>query len=557
MNDPKDSRKPPDDELRDVHDRMDALKRTVEQLEAAMEALRQSEAGYRALWEAVPDPIFRCTRGGIIVGFKPAPQFRLFAPVDEFLGKPFRDVLPATTAELIQRAIDYAFATRQMQVIEYRLPFEGASRDYEGRMVVCSEDEVLVIVRDITARKQTEEAQHKAHEILEERVRERTAELTKLVAQLEQEMAERKRIESALRASEEQFRAEYKAIPVPTYTWRKTGDEFTLVDFNDAALRITRGKARDILGKTAREVHSGRPDIIEHLRRCFEQRTMLREEMPYHYTTTGEDRHLIVTYAHVPPDLVMVHTVDITERVEAEQAFRREEELLRQMLAVQDRDRKLLAYEIHDGLSQHLTGALLLLQGFRDLVAKDPKEAWRAFEAGLRSLSQGVSESRRLIGGLRPPVLDKSGVVAAVENLVLEARQRGGPKIEFASDVRFDRLEPTLENAIFRIVQECLTNACRHSKSERVLVRLAQRGDRIRVEIRDWGVGFDPGTVRGLHFGLQGIRERARLLSGEAVIRSSPGQGSQILVDLPLIESAFDRPSPDDSGEQAAPVGHA
>jgi len=248
---------------------------------------------------------------------------------------------------------------------------------------------------------------------------------------------------------------------------------------------------------------------------------------------------------------------EMAERKRIESALMREEELLRQLLAMQDRDRKLLAYEIHDGLTQHLTGTMLLLQGFRELVAKDPKEAWRAFDAGLRSLSQGIVESRRLIGGLRPPVLEESGVVAAIENLVIESRQPGGPKIEFASDVTFHRLEPTLENTIFRIVQECLTNACRHSKSERVLVRLAQRGDRVRVEVRDWGVGFDPDAVRGLHFGLQGIRERARLLSGQAVIWSAPGQGCQILVDLPLVESASDPPSPGESNEPTVRAGHA
>ncbi len=215
--------------------------------------------------------------------------------------------------------------------------------------------------------------------------------------------------------------------------------------------------------------------------------------------------------------------------------LKRQERLLRHLLAVQDRDRKLLAYEIHDGLAQQLSGALMLLQGFRELVGTDPKEAWKTFDAGLRTLSQGVSEARRLIGGLRPPVLDESGVVAAIEDLVYEAQEPGGPKIEFAADVQFDRLEPTLENAIFRIVQECLTNACRHSKSEKVSVRLGQRKGYVRVKVRDWGVGFDPAAVRGPHFGLQGIRGRARMLGGRAVIRSAPGKGTRILVELPLV----------------------
>jgi signal transduction histidine kinase len=221
----------------------------------------------------------------------------------------------------------------------------------------------------------------------------------------------------------------------------------------------------------------------------------------------------------------------------------KEEELLRQMLAVQDRDRKLLAYELHDGLAQQLAGALYLLQGFRERVATEPKQAWQSFDAGLRAIAEGVTEIRRVIGGLRPPVLDEMGVVAAVENLVYEAQTPEGPMIEFSADVHFDRLEPTLENAIFRIVQECLTNACRYSKSERVAVHLGQEQGHVRIEVRDWGVGFNSAAIQGPHFGLQGIRERARLLSGRATIRSAPGQGTQILVELPLVGPAPELPA--------------
>jgi signal transduction histidine kinase len=160
-----------------------------------------------------------------------------------------------------------------------------------------------------------------------------------------------------------------------------------------------------------------------------------------------------------------------------------------------------------------------------------------------------VIETRRLIGGLRPPVLDESGVVAAIENLVYEAREPGGPKIEFASDVQFDRLEPTLENAVFRIVQECLTNACRYSKSERIVVCLGQKNGHLCIEVRDWGAGFDPRAVRGPHYGLRGIRERARLLGGRAVIRSAPGKGTRVLVELPLVGPASEPAQPPPSGE--------
>ena len=150
-------------------------------------------------------------------------------------------------------------------------------------------------------------------------------------------------------------------------------------------------------------------------------------------------------------------------------------------------------------------------------------------------LRQGHSEARRLIAGVRPPILDEEGIAAAVGHLVNEQIRLKGPKIEYRSRVAFDRLDPTLENAIYRIAQEAFTNACQHSKSERVSVSLLQREDRLRIEIRDWGVGFDPKTVPKNHFGLEGIRQRARLLGGKCSIRSKAGKGTSISVELPVV----------------------
>jgi two-component system sensor histidine kinase DegS len=150
-------------------------------------------------------------------------------------------------------------------------------------------------------------------------------------------------------------------------------------------------------------------------------------------------------------------------------------------------------------------------------------------------LRQGHIEARRLIAGVRPPILDEEGIVAAVGHLVHEHIRLKGPNIEYRSRVDFDRLDPTLENAIYRIAQEALTNACKHSKSERILVSLLQQEDRLRIEIRDWGVGFDPNAVPKSHFGLEGIRQRARLLGGKCSIQSKVGKGARILVKLPVV----------------------
>jgi signal transduction histidine kinase len=172
---------------------------------------------------------------------------------------------------------------------------------------------------------------------------------------------------------------------------------------------------------------------------------------------------------------------------------------------------------------------------FQHLKETDSREAASAYDAGMTMLRQSHFEARRLISGVRPPILDESGVVAAIAHLVHEERPGPGPKVEFQSKVTFNRLAPVMENSIYRIAQEGMANACKHSKSAKVRVSLVQRGDRVRIEIRDWGIGFEPKAAGEDRFGLEGIRERARLLGGRSSIRSGPGKGTRITVELPLV----------------------
>jgi len=224
-----------------------------------------------------------------------------------------------------------------------------------------------------------------------------------------------------------------------------------------------------------------------------------------------------------------------------------EHQFLRDLLDLYDRDRQLLAYEIHDGLAQQVTGAKLQFQAYQQLREINPEEAEKAFDCGMKRLGDAIAEARHLIGGLRPPILDESGVVAAIDFLVMDTEKQGGPQIDLVHDVEFDRLARPVENAIYRIVQESLTNARRHSHSARVQVKLTQVERMVRVEVRDWGVGFDPQAVPRNRFGLQGIRERARLLGGQATIEAVPGEGTRIIVEMPLIERIADEDESRDS----------
>ena len=224
--------------------------------------------------------------------------------------------------------------------------------------------------------------------------------------------------------------------------------------------------------------------------------------------------------------------LDITERKHATELLEAEQELLRHTIEEQDQERQLIAYEIHDGLMQYLTGALMQLQSVRLHV--NPTSAIETIESIEGIMQQAVAEGRRIMNGIRTPVLDDHGVVAAVQQLIDE-EERAHVQVEFVKDEGLKRMEPKIEEAIYRITQEALTNAHKHSQSKNVRVELGLRGDRVHLEVRDWGVGITPSNKsKGIH-GVRGMTERARIVGGLCKIESTPGEGTRVVVDLPYL----------------------
>ena len=234
------------------------------------------------------------------------------------------------------------------------------------------------------------------------------------------------------------------------------------------------------------------------------------------------------------PQSMLAREAPDSERQRAEEALQKQNCLLKELLDLQDQDRKLLACEIHDGLTQKIAGALLRLQAFGEQWDSGRPEAQTTFHTALQLLDGCMHEARKLISGLQPPILSELGVVAAVNCLIGQTQEGEGPDIEFIHGVQFDRLASPLEMAIFRIVQEAVTNVCRHSQSKKASVKLVEHDGCVRIEIQDWGIGFDQQQVAEYRFGLRGIRERTELLGGQATIDSAPGKGTRITVELPL-----------------------
>lgn len=302
--------------------------------------------------------------------------------------------------------------------------------------------------------------------------------------------------------------------------------------------------ATDVVGRSPGDFATPEVEAAIHksLEQVFSTGTVQAREFPGRLLS-GEAAHFSARGVPVVVDgrvvAALVYSEDTLALKKSQDALHRERQVLRQMLEIQERERQLVAYEIHDGLAQFLAGAMMHLQALEH--AAGPAGPGRELHESLRLLRAAVDESRRLISGLRPPTLDELGIIEAVESLIADART-DVPQVTFKHDLPAGRLTPQLETTIFRIVQESLSNARRHAAASQVEVSLEAVGEepqrQIRLAVRDNGVGFDPANVPENRFGLEGMRQRARMVGSEAVIRSSPGQGTAIEVELPLVMAA-------------------
>lgn len=199
-------------------------------------------------------------------------------------------------------------------------------------------------------------------------------------------------------------------------------------------------------------------------------------------------------------------------------------------------DRRQTAHDLHDGVGQSLT---LLVSGLRTAheAIPDPDLARRCREL-CQLAQQALADVKRLALGLRPSLLDDLGLAPALERLTADVQANHPIAVTLhTAGLGNDRLPGTVETAVFRIVQEAMSNVVRHANAGRATVTVRRHNGSVTVEVGDDGKGIAPEMLRGRnpgHLGLTGMRERATLLGGELAITSVPGRGTQITATLPI-----------------------
>ena len=205
---------------------------------------------------------------------------------------------------------------------------------------------------------------------------------------------------------------------------------------------------------------------------------------------------------------------------------------LRRAVQAQEAERKRLARELHDETGQALMSILL---GLSAVERAESAEAARAAAGELRELVvETLQAVRRLAVELRPSALDDFGLEPALRRLGQTVREGGELDVQVEAMLGEERLPADVETALYRIVQEALTNAVKHAGAEHVSIVLTRKQRSVMVMIEDDGCGFDSAVISRDGLGLLGMRERVQLLDGELEIETSPGMGTTLVLELPL-----------------------
>lgn len=381
---------------------------------------------------------------------------------------------------------------------------------------------------DITELKQVEAALTDAHENLERHV-----------VELKQEINKRRRTEDALTRSEAMFRGIFEFAP----------DTIVLVNENGFIERVN-SQSRQMFGFAPEELHNLPVEILlparlhresEKYRREFGKQTAAAQSLELVGKRRDDSEFPIeVRISPVKAEnkgFLIVAIRDVTRRKRDEIVLRefaaRQKELSRRLLEVQEAERRAIALELHDEIGQKLTGLKLALE----LGARQPEKSAQSLAQSLGLVNELMNQTRRLSLALRPATLDHLGLLPALVWHFRNYTRQTNIEVEFNHEnLTNRRFDAAVETAVYRVVQEALTNTARHAAAALVSVRIWIDNERLILQIEDDGAGFEVEKVfaQTVSTGLTGMRERVALLGGEFRLESKPGAGTKLVAELHL-----------------------
>ncbi len=357
------------------------------------------------------------------------------------------------------------------------------------------------------------------------------------------DITERKRTEEALRESEERYRALFQlsAEGIIAADIETKG----LTHVNPGICRMLGYTEAELNRMTVLDIHP--KASLEHVISEFEAQARGEKVLASEIPCLRKDGTTI--YADIKSTKILLDGrdcnvgffTDITERKRAERALQESESQLRalggRLSELEEIQRKELARELHDRVGQNLTALGINLNLVRSSIQDEAEAEQRArLDDALRLVEDTAKDIRDVMAELRPPVLDDYGLIAALRWYCRQFSERTGIAAMVQGDESMARVSMAVETSLFRIAQEGLTNVAKHAQASQVTVMLERVSEGVRLAIVDDGVGFDPESVRWTveqpRWGLLAIRERAAAVGGQLHVKSEPGQGTEVVVEV-------------------------
>jgi PAS domain S-box-containing protein len=489
-------------------------------------ALKESEARFRQIVQQMPYPVIVCSPEGMAILVNAA--FLEMFPVtsdDAIVRKMDIFKMPLTSGLGIATEIKKAFAGATVFIPDLAIPLDRTTWPYRSLGTGDLSLELTVFPVYL-----------------------RPGDIFQVVF-IMKDISDRKRNEQALWESEQKLRTQYKSFPLPTYTWQNAGNDFVFIDYNDAAEEFTRGGVSHLLGKKLSESFFDQPGVMEDVTRCMREKTKIKKQTQFLFPLSKAEKLLQITYVFVEPDLVMVHTEDITEKQKMEEEIRKAEHLeslgLLAAGIAHDFNNLLAGIFGYVGLAREIGGSNAQVKDCLDKAMVVFGQA-KSLTQQLLTFAKGGSPVRRL-ASISELLTDLSSFVLSGANVKPDLSL---PADLWACEVDAGQLSEVFNNILINAQQAMPDGGTIFIAAENARVKEGREipckgGNYVRISIRDTGIGiprkhldriFDPFFTtkkRGSGLGLAIAYSIIKKHEGHIGISSEQGKGTQVVVHLP------------------------
>ncbi|MGD8948285.1 MAG: PAS domain S-box protein [Desulfobacterales bacterium] len=418
---------------------------------------------------------------------------------------------------------------------------DGDPVESQWANIRLSDDTQIGIGIDIRERKRAEAALKRARDNLNIEVQKRTAELEAAVTALKNEIMVRKDLTNQLH----QWSRVFMDAADPIIIENLSG---TIIDMNRAAEKEYRWRREELIGKSIRSlIPSARYRRAKRLRaRCYrgeEVRNwegMRRDQQGRIFSVLLtafpllDESGKITSLATIAKDITLRKQME-SELEKTQQHLR---ELSRKSIEVLENDRRTIAKELHDGIGVSLAAIKFKLEGIAEEIAPKPQKAFASLNETISFLQAAITETKKISATLRPTILDDLGLLSTITWYTRQlSEQFGNIQLNRKIEVREEDIPETLKIVIYRVLQECLHNAVKHSEATEISISLKSDAHQIVLEIDDNGCGFDVQKILSGQdplsgYGIASMIERAEIAGGSLMIDSSPEKGTCIRMIL-------------------------